>query len=185
RRDGDALLIVDLLGRRLLDVRRRQLHLDDVRAQLAGDLRRVGDDVDRGLALLGEPGAARVRPHHHREPLLLGLLAERADLLVHRVAQVRPRVDREADGGTAEPERVVDAARDRRTRLAVPAGRPWFSGRAGLLRVPGQSRPYQPRISWTRSFMSTLPLFAVGYARPQRPSPQPGLPHPPPSPRTP
>src|SRR5207249_3775595 len=41
RRDRDALLLVDLLGRRLLDVRRGRLHLDDVSAELRRDLGRV------------------------------------------------------------------------------------------------------------------------------------------------
>src|SRR5207249_3556811 len=119
RRDRDALLVVDLLGGRLLDVRRRQLHLDDVRAELAGDLRRVGDDVDRGLALLGEPRAARVGPDDDGEALPLGLLAERPDLLVHRVPQGRSGIDREADRGAPEPERLVDAARERWARLTA------------------------------------------------------------------
>jgi hypothetical protein len=46
-------LVVDLARFVLLDVRRRRLDLDDVRAELRRDLRRVGDDVDRRLALLG------------------------------------------------------------------------------------------------------------------------------------
>src|SRR5262249_4675338 len=85
RADRDALLLVDLLRRLLLDVRRRRLHLDDVRAQLAGDLGRVGDDVDRRLTLLRERRAARVRPHHDGEAFRLRLAREVADLLVHRV----------------------------------------------------------------------------------------------------
>src|SRR5437667_6177127 len=43
------------------------------------------------------------------------------------------------------------------TRRPVPARRPWFSSRARLLRVPGQSLAYQPRISRTRSFMFDAP----------------------------
>src|SRR6266700_3243820 len=62
RSEGDTLLLVDLLRRGLLEVRRGQLHLDDVGAELGGDVRGVRRDVDRGLALLGEPRAARVRP---------------------------------------------------------------------------------------------------------------------------
>ena len=45
---------------------RRRLDLDDVRAELRGDLRRVGDDVDRRLAFLGDAGAARVGPDDDR-----------------------------------------------------------------------------------------------------------------------
>src|SRR6184192_1449616 len=95
--DRDALLLVDLLRRRLLDVRRRRLHLDDVRAQLAGDLRRVGDHVDRRLALLGDARAARVGPDDDRQALALGFLGEGADLTVHLVARRRGGIDGEAD----------------------------------------------------------------------------------------
>src|SRR5438046_1493608 len=58
RRQRHALLLVHLLRRGLLDVRARGLHLDDVRAQLGGDLRRIGDDIDRRLALFGYPRSA-------------------------------------------------------------------------------------------------------------------------------
>ena len=39
--DRDLVLLVDLLGLGLLDVGRRRLDLDDVRAELGGDLRGV------------------------------------------------------------------------------------------------------------------------------------------------
>src|SRR5262245_12663879 len=119
RADGNLLLLVDLLGSVLLDVRRGQLHLDDVGAELRGDLRRVGDHVDGGLALLRDAGTARIRPHHDRQALALRLLSEVAQLLVHHVAQRGGGVDREADGDAAEPERLVDATRERGARLAL------------------------------------------------------------------
>src|SRR2546430_2667788 len=74
RPEGYPLVLVDLLRRGLFDVRRGQLHLDDVGAELGGDVGGVRRDVDRRLAFLGEPRAARVRPHHHGEPVRLRLL---------------------------------------------------------------------------------------------------------------
>src|SRR5881628_2085418 len=118
-RDRDALLLVDLLRRRLLDVRRRRLHLDDVRAQLAGDLRRVGDHVDCRLALLGDARAARVGPDDHGEALALGLVGQLADLAVHLVARRRGGIDGEADRAAPEAEGIVGAAGDRRAWVAA------------------------------------------------------------------
>ena len=69
----DLALLVDLLRLVLLDVSLRRLDLDDVRAELRGDLRGVGADVDRRLALLREAGAARVAPDDDGEALALGL----------------------------------------------------------------------------------------------------------------
>src|SRR5437870_170448 len=117
--DRDALLLVPLLGRRLLDVRRRRLHLDDVGAELAGDLGRVGDHVDRGLALLRDARPARVGPDDHGEALALGLVPELADLAVHLVARRRGGVDGEADRAAAQAERIVDAARDGGARVGA------------------------------------------------------------------
>src|SRR6185503_18025610 len=97
RADGDLLLLVDLLRGRLLEVRGRRLHLHDVRAELAGDLRRVGDDVDRGLPLLRDPRAARIGPDDDGQALPLRLLGEAADLVEHLVPRRRGGVDREAD----------------------------------------------------------------------------------------
>ena len=66
RLDRHVVLLEDLLRLGLLDVRRRRLDLDDVRAELRGDLRRVRRHVDRRLAFLGETGAARIGPHDRR-----------------------------------------------------------------------------------------------------------------------
>src|SRR5438093_9880887 len=43
------------------------------------------------------------------------------------------------------------------TRRPVPPRRPWLNRRARLVRVPGLSLAYQPRISRTRSFMFDAP----------------------------
>src|SRR6266536_5248082 len=63
-RTGHGGLFVGLLGLGLLDVVSRRLDLDDVRTELRGDLRGVGDHVDARLALLADRRAARVGPHH-------------------------------------------------------------------------------------------------------------------------
>src|SRR5207247_4743049 len=107
-RDRDALLLVDLLGRRLLDVRRGRLHLDDVSTELGGDLGGIGDHIDRRLALLREHRTARVGPDNHREALPLGLQGQVAELLIHLVPERGARVDREADRDATESEGVVD-----------------------------------------------------------------------------
>src|SRR5690606_5562771 len=95
-----------------LDVARGRLDLHDVGAELAGDLRGVGDDVDRGLALLGEI-AARVGPDDGRQADLARLADEVAEVLVHRVPELRARIDGVADGRAAEAERVLDGRGER------------------------------------------------------------------------
>src|SRR5262249_26278326 len=62
-----AVGLVGLFGFGLLKMRARQLDLDDVGAELCRDLRRIGDHVERGLALLADARAARVRPYDYRE----------------------------------------------------------------------------------------------------------------------
>ena len=89
--DRDFLGLVDLAGGIQLDVLGRRLDLDDVGTELAGDLRGIGDDVDSGLALLGDAGAAGVGPDDNRETGVLGLLGEGAQLHVHLVASRRSR----------------------------------------------------------------------------------------------
>ena len=120
RGDRDALLLVDLLRGFLLDVVGRRLHLDEVRAELRGDLRRVGA---RRRSRSRPPSrcrsrAGRTRPRPPR-PTRLRLLGELADLPVHLVARGRAGVDREADRRAAEAQRVADAARDRRARVGA------------------------------------------------------------------
>src|SRR4030095_8002363 len=113
RADRDLLRLVDLLRGLLLDVLGRRLHLDDVRAELGCDLRRVGAHVDRSLALLAQRAAARVAPHHDRETGRLCFFGDLTQLHVHRVALVAARIDREADRGATETQRVVERTRDR------------------------------------------------------------------------
>src|SRR5712671_4998024 len=94
RGDRDLLRLVHLLRRLLLDVFGRRLDLDDVRAELGGDLRRIGADVDRGLALLRQAAAARVAPDDDREADRLGRLGQLPQLHVHLVAEAAARIDR-------------------------------------------------------------------------------------------
>jgi hypothetical protein len=54
-RDRNAPLVVHLAGCVLLDMRRRQLCLDDVRPELSGDLDGVTNDIDRGSPSLLRP----------------------------------------------------------------------------------------------------------------------------------
>src|SRR5215470_4502684 len=102
RADRHLRRFVDLLRRRLLEVRRRQLHLDDVRAELRGDVRGVRRHVNGRLALLREARAARVRPDDDRQPVGLGFLRLGADLLVHLQPVLGARIDREADRDAAQ-----------------------------------------------------------------------------------
>src|SRR5262249_1927786 len=88
RADRHLRRFVDLFRRRLLEVRRRQLDLDDVRAELRGDVGGVRRHVDGRFTVLGEAGAARVRPDDDRHAGGLGFLGHRADLLVHRQAML-------------------------------------------------------------------------------------------------
>src|SRR6185312_8237038 len=98
----DAVLLEDLLRLGLLDVVLRRLDLDDVRAELRRDLRRVTADVDRGLAVLGDAGAARVGPDDGWKSNRFGLQDELAESFVHLVARARAGINRVADGRAAE-----------------------------------------------------------------------------------
>src|SRR5437016_2167088 len=119
RLDRDLLGIVDLLRRRLFQVIGRQLHLDDVGTQLGGDLRRVGDDVERRLAFLADLAAAGIGPDHERQAMPFGFFPDLAGLLVHFLAVRRPGIDGEPHRHAAEPQRVAHAARDRRRWVLV------------------------------------------------------------------
>ena len=79
-RDRYAPLVVYFAGCILLDMRRRQLHLDDVRPELSRDLDGVTSNVDRCFAILTQTRPARIRPDDDREPAafcFLGIGAER------------------------------------------------------------------------------------------------------------
>ncbi len=106
-----------LLRLGLLDMRRGGLYLDDVRAELAGDVSSVRRNVDARLAVLADTGSARIGPYDHGEPLRLGLERQLPEILVHAIPELRAGVDRKAYGDAAEAKRVVDRAGDRRAGL--------------------------------------------------------------------
>ena len=128
-RNGNAPLVEHLAGRVLLDMRRRQLHLDDVRPELSRDLDGIADNVDRRFAILAQTRPARIGPDDDREPVALCLLGVSAELSVHFELVRRSRVDREADRAATQ-----DEARPARWRsmpgsdLSPPAARHcrWF-----------------------------------------------------------
>src|SRR5438309_7151596 len=119
RFDRDLLGFVHLLRRRLLQVIGRQLHLDDVGAQLGRYLRRIGDDVERRLAFLADLAAAGIGPDNERQAMPFGFFPDLAGLLVHALAVRRSGIDGEPHRHTAEPQRVAHAARDRRRRVLL------------------------------------------------------------------
>src|SRR5690606_14206598 len=90
----------------LLDVGAGQLYLDDVGAQKRRHVRSIGNDVEGGLALLGELGTARIGPEHHGKAKGLGLGGGGTHLLDHLVLLIGSRIDRIANGGTSQLKRV-------------------------------------------------------------------------------
>ncbi len=121
RGGGDGVLLVDLLRLGLLQEVLGRLHLDDVGAELGGDLGGVGHHVQGGLALLAEAGAARVGPDHRGQAHLPGLQDQRAQGLELDVARAAARIDGVADGGAAQAQGVGHRAGDRRAGL-LPLG---------------------------------------------------------------
>jgi hypothetical protein len=59
-RDRYAPLVVYFAGCILLDMRRRQLYLDDVRPELSRDVGGIANDVDRCFAILAQTRPARI-----------------------------------------------------------------------------------------------------------------------------
>src|SRR5256712_6766574 len=119
RLDRNLLHLVHFLRRRLLQVIGRQLHLDDVGAQLGRDLRRIGDDVERRLAFLADLAAAGIGPDNERQAMPFGFFPDLAGLLVHALPVRRSGIDGEPYRHAAEPQRVPHAARDRRRRVLL------------------------------------------------------------------
>ena len=109
RFERNLLGVVNFFSLGLFDERGGRLDLDDIGAELRRDLRRVCDHVERGLALLADAGAARVRPDDERQAVGLGFFANRARLLVHRLFLRRAWVDRQTNRGGAEPQSILDA----------------------------------------------------------------------------
>src|SRR5208283_5753530 len=66
RLERNLVGVVRFFGLGLFDESGGRLDLDHIRTELARDLGRVGDHVERGLALLAYAGAARVRPEDQR-----------------------------------------------------------------------------------------------------------------------
>src|SRR5271170_7782615 len=99
-------------------MRTRELDLDDISAQLRGDLRSVCDDVEGGLAFLADTRAARIGPYDDGEAVLLGLRGDLLQLLVHFAAHRRAGIDGEADRGASQAQGVFNAAGDGGFRIA-------------------------------------------------------------------
>src|SRR5262249_37145924 len=117
RLPGDAVLFERLLRLGLVDELARRLHFHHVRAELAGDLRRVGGHVHRGLALLvGDAFAARIRPGHRRQAAGFRFLDERAQVFVLVIARRRAGIDGVADGHATEAYGIAYAAGHRALR---------------------------------------------------------------------
>ena len=111
--DVDLLRLIDLLGFALLQMVGRELHLDDMRAQQRRHMRRVSAHIDGQLAGLRQRFAARIGPDHGGDAVGFRLAAHLRDLLEQFDAGRGARIDREADRGAAEPQRVLDAGGDR------------------------------------------------------------------------
>ena len=117
--DRDLVVLVDLARLRLLDPRRGELDLDDMRAELGGDVRGVGHHVHRGLPVLAQPRAPGIRPDHDREPRPLGLLGDLPELLVHLAAVGRARVDGVADPAAPEANAIMLTLKSTRTAFSL------------------------------------------------------------------
>ena len=104
----------------LLDMRGRQLHLDDVRAEQCRHVRGIGADVERQFAVLRQLAAARIAPDDGGDADRLRLFGQFADLLHLLEDAVRAGIDGEADRRATEAQRVADAGGHR----LVDAGRP-------------------------------------------------------------
>ena len=95
--DRNLHFLVDLLGLRLLDVFRGQLHRDDMRAQLRRNLGRIAGHVNGGFTGLAEASPARIGPDHHGQPTGLGFGRNLTQLLVHGLRVRRAGINRESD----------------------------------------------------------------------------------------
>src|SRR3546814_4414504 len=61
---GPVGALIRLLRVLLLDMRARQLDLDDVCAEQRRHVRGIGADIEREFAVLAQLAAARIRPDH-------------------------------------------------------------------------------------------------------------------------
>ena len=104
-------------------MRSRQLDLDDVRASQRRHVRRIGTDIERQFAGLGNVAAARVRPDDRSDADRLGFGRKFADFLNQVENPVRTRVDGEANRRATEPQRIIDRAGDGLVDARRPAVR--------------------------------------------------------------
>src|SRR3546814_4493685 len=73
---GPVGALIRLLRVLLLDMRARQLDLDDVCAEQRRHVRGIGADIEREFAVLAQLAAARIRPDHRGDADRLGLRSE-------------------------------------------------------------------------------------------------------------
>ena len=76
------------------------LHFDDVRTEQGGQVRCIGGDVDRRLAILRQVAAARVGPQDDCEAGRFRLRGQFLEFLHHLELVVGAGINREPDGGT-------------------------------------------------------------------------------------
>ncbi|MDX3933810.1 MAG: hypothetical protein QHC77_17905, partial [Stenotrophomonas sp.] len=82
-------------------------------AQLDSDVRGIGDDIERGLALFGNQPATRIGPDKQRKAGGAGLLAHDAQLLGLADKGIRTGVERESYRRAVEAHSVVHGRDDR------------------------------------------------------------------------
>src|SRR5215469_16363228 len=85
--------IISLFCFRLFDMRSGQLHLYNVSTELSRNLRRIGNHIERSLAILTDSRATRIRPDHDSQAVRLCFLRNLSELLVHLLAVCRAWID--------------------------------------------------------------------------------------------
>ena len=93
--------------------------LDDVGAELGGDLRGVTADINGRLPFLAQGGAARVGPYNDGQAGLFGGPRGFFDLFVHWHAMRGTGIDGEPDGGATQPQGVLHRAGEGRERVLL------------------------------------------------------------------
>ena len=81
-------------------------------AEFGREMRRIGANVDSGLAGLGKVAAARIGPKNDRHADGFGFFSQLAELFYHLELIFRAWVDREADRCATEPQCIADACMD-------------------------------------------------------------------------
>eukprot|EP01084_Bolivina_argentea_P292630 503108_1 len=116
---ADVHLGVDALACVLLHMGGGRLHLHDVCTQLAGDLGRICNHVDGGLAR-GANLAAWVRPNDRGQPHLAGLANKVSEVLELLVPQLGGWVDGVSDRTAAQAEGVFNVGGEGGARVGAP-----------------------------------------------------------------